>query len=526
MALHAGRFLSSLVILVLLAPVGAQMIRREKRKRDVGSSQLHAALRKALESVSTERLMHVEESLRPSYEAFPKDARGNLPPHRVLPALVRAYFAKEHGWLLRGLETPGSAIIAPGETFRNSHSPNAETGEITDVHILQDKLPELTAALKDATLRPASAASGLSLGDVVQTVASLEQLLLDESLPLLKAAYFLNQHGDENTQPSLVEPDLNEVLQSYLLLFRHGIPRNTTDIHAHKRMRARARRSSDWSNLTQFVSQSVGESSHLKDASGNFSWSAASSTVLALAQRYGEFQNRECGEMKSALMALDTTGSGRVSLRDFHGAPGHPHYQFTEGEDFLRKAGILSEEPDSELKDVLIANYLLGPSNCIASSEYFAVCCLNECEGIVSEIEGAMQSAAGLASQVADAVAAIKVKRSMADSETLPTELTQSLANAADDTGAVVLHSAAFRQWLHRVFPNECPRPSKQEDAAEEAELSEAREWLEIDGSARQKWEPLVLHPSECTRIPEWHTQRLAEASVGGNGEPLLSTEI
>lgn len=524
MALHTRRVLSSLVALALLAPGGAQIIRREKGKRDPGYSQLHAALRQALESVPAERLMHVEVSLRPSYEAFPKDSRGNLPPHRVLPALVRDYFAKEHGWLLRGLETPGAAIIAPGETFRNSHATNSETGEITDVHILQDKAPELAAALKDVTLRPASSALGLSLGDVVQTVASLEQLLLGESLPLLKSAYFLNQHGDD--QPSLDESDLNEVLQSYLLLFRHGIPRNLTDIHVHARMRARARRSSDWNNIAQFVSNAVNESSHLKDASGNFSWSAASSAVFALAQRYGEFQNRECGEMKSALMALDTTGSGRVSLQDFHGAPGHPHYQFTEGEDFLRKAGILSEESDSERKEVLIANYLLGPSNCIASSEYFAVCCLNECDDIMNEIEGALQSAAGLATQVADVVGAIRVRRSMASVKELPTELMQSLTDAADDAGAIVLHSAAFRHWLHRVFPNECPRLSKQEDAAEEAERSEAREWLEIDVAARQKWEPLVLSASECTRIPQWHTMRLAEAAVGSDGEALLSTEI
>ena len=38
-------------------------------------------------------------------------------------------------------------------------------------------------------------------------------------------------------------------------------------------------------------------------------------------------------------------------------------------------------------KVVLIANYLLGASNCIASSQYFAVCCLNECEGIVNHFE-------------------------------------------------------------------------------------------------------------------------------------------
>ena len=38
-----------------------------------------------------------EETLRASYEAFPKDAKGNLPPHQALPALARAYFAKAGG---------------------------------------------------------------------------------------------------------------------------------------------------------------------------------------------------------------------------------------------------------------------------------------------------------------------------------------------------------------------------------------------------------------------------------------------
>ena len=31
------------------------------------------------------------------------------------------------------------------------------------------------------------------------------------------------------------------------------------------------------------------------------------------------------------------------------------------------------------------------------------------------------------------------------------------------------------------------------------------QEWMEIDEAARQKLHPLVLHPSECTRLPEWH---------------------
>ena len=45
-------------------------------------------------SIAGSLLICTKESLRDSYEAFPKDAKGNLPPHQALPALARAYFAK------------------------------------------------------------------------------------------------------------------------------------------------------------------------------------------------------------------------------------------------------------------------------------------------------------------------------------------------------------------------------------------------------------------------------------------------
>ena len=45
-----------------------------------------------------------QESLRDSYEAFPKDAKGNLPPHSALPVLARAYFAKALPEILDGIQ--------------------------------------------------------------------------------------------------------------------------------------------------------------------------------------------------------------------------------------------------------------------------------------------------------------------------------------------------------------------------------------------------------------------------------------
>ena len=78
----------------------------------------------------------MEERLRSSYEAFPKDFKGHLPPQKALPALARAYFGSQHGWLVRGLEQPGEPIITPGESANEAKEPH-EAGELYEVHLLK-----------------------------------------------------------------------------------------------------------------------------------------------------------------------------------------------------------------------------------------------------------------------------------------------------------------------------------------------------------------------------------------------------
>ena len=433
------------VIAAMTAMASAQMMRRDKPKAAVTvHHMLQAGLRQGLVKVSADRLLHVEESLRASYEAFPKDARGNVPPHQVLPALTRAYFSKEHGWLVRGLESPGAPVIAPGESHQDARLP-VTAGGLYEVQILKDKAPELATALKDTALSPVAVSAGLSLGDISRTVAALEQLLLEESLPLLRASYFLNgldnldQRATEHLPPPVAESQVHEVLLSYLLLFRHGLPRNLTDSESHQRLKQRAKKTADWPLLSQFEVQALNEVIH---EPGKISWAQAREAVELIATRYGRWQQSECEDMKSTLMKMDT-GAGRVKLQDFHGSPKHPHYQFTEKEDYLAKAGILVEEDGG--KYVLIANYLLGPSNCIASSEYFAVCCINQCETLFSQFETILQAPAAPVAQIMQAVGRLR------DNSTA-SELQESLKMLVDDTGAVVLHSPGFRKWLHQAF--------------------------------------------------------------------------
>ena len=107
--------------------------------------------------------------------------------------------------------------------------------------------------------------------------------------------------------------------------------------------------------------------------------------VDEMSHGYGKWQNMECRQMKADLMDLDVDGDGRIPLGRFYGRMDNTKYQFTESIHYLREVGAL-EEVGSEQR-VRIANYLQGPSNCIASSTYYSVCCLSECDQVLNDLE-------------------------------------------------------------------------------------------------------------------------------------------
>ena len=53
---------------------------------------------------------------------------------------------------------------------------------------------------------------------------------------------------------------------------------------------------------------------------------------------------------------------------------------------YLRELGALDESSSSDPR-VMIPNYLISQTNCIASSDYYSVCCIDECESLMGKIE-------------------------------------------------------------------------------------------------------------------------------------------
>jgi len=109
---------------------------------------------------------------------------------------------------------------------------------------------------------------------------------------------------------------------------------------------------------------------------------------------------------------------------------------------------------------VIIPNYMQAASNCIVSTSHYLVCCVNECESILNDVETAVGSPLAHAHDV------LSVIRNMSSFDNMPPKLDDVLKAqlervAENYDGRVPLHGRLFAQWLHYVFPRECPFPHK-----------------------------------------------------------------
>merc|ERR1719188_1737562 len=97
--------------------------------------------------------------------------------------------------------------------------------------------------------------------------------------------------------------------------------------------------------------------------------------------------------------------------------------------------------------------------NCLTASDYYAVCCLNECDALMDRLETKIASPLASPAQIADVVSKMQ-----SDTVDAPRNLSVSLLNRLDEiaqthAGKVPLHGRLFTQWMHHVYPRECSFP-------------------------------------------------------------------
>lgn len=468
-----------------------------KHRSDLESSEieLNGILGEALglgHGVDQARLDKIRAVLTPVYAVLPKNKLGRVSTS-IMRYAVRRYFSSEHAWTLKGFEPYAEDMNV--------------SASITD--ILQGKLPDTVRSL----LEKRFAHQGFALEDVVAMVAAIERLTNDEVISSVETAFVLN--GLHKTE-SLSQSELDEILVSFLLI---SMFEGTTEKQKHLEDKANVHiRYPHWGTTKLFLQDISGSYNFQRTASSNpfleprFVFQDAVRMAEGISEQFGPWSNHECHQMKDVLTDMDVHGTGRVKMSQFYQKAIDGQWQFLEPSSYLRQIGSLDESSAYLGPQLIIPNYITGASNCITSTTYYSICCLNECDLVFQHLEKRIPLSSASKSQILDAL----------DSLPSPPNVTSLLQTRLNDIarinhGSVPMHGRLMAQWLHFVFPHECPYPqvsqtgelAQRENTVTEEEI---KSFLESDAGRRE--------PSPDAGMSMWDLQEsILEASTPSDYE-------
>jgi len=379
------------------------------------------------------RVLELQVELNHTFAALPKNRHGNLQLASARYALHRL-FVQRHAWQLQGIE-PG------GEGWSSTSFAEA----------LGETVPAKTQRL----FKERFGEEGVSLHELAVLAALLESMVhveVDDRLQITLRAF------GENETASLSEEMATAVLHAYMASYVVGVPlADLTPEGVQKHVRSVAKVYPSWPDTQQFVNE-VRDS--LAAGATRYNFGLMSDILATVGDKYGRWQSKECSALKSTLVSMESRpGSGRVRLSDFYGsALRGENWQFSESIEYLRQLGALDESSPGE-PSVVIPNYIGAPSNCVASSGYYYVCCIDDCEEIMDHLELQLGAPTASVDRIAQVLSGLPSHWPVTN-RTLSDALFRRLRDvAAHHEGAVPLHGRLFAQWMHHAYPRECSFP-------------------------------------------------------------------
>jgi hypothetical protein len=400
-------------------------------EQDVRTSLLDEVESSLGEGTAKNRLSQLESTLAPIVAALPKNIHGNLEHSAVRYALHRL-FVLRHGWVIKGLGSDADAATV-----------SSPTG------LLKDQVPAYVEALFEQRL----AGRGLGPHEVAVLAATIEHLVHNEAVSKLGAAF--NVHSLPLFGP-LAEEDAGGVLDTYMmgLILSENLDNMTLDdaIGIKQEMPEIFLAWRDTQEFVHGIRKNVTGNEDITD------FASLAKAAEVVGEQFGSFQDKECKELKEKLMQMEYRGSGRVKLADFYKPALNGSWTFTESVGYLRSLGALDESEENH-PSVMIANYVTSHANCIASSGFYSVCCKNECEGLLGHLEQNIGNFEAKPEAIAELVENLP-SSTIPFPQKLSSSLSQRLQDiAATHGGKVPLHGRLFAQFMHHVYPRECPYP-------------------------------------------------------------------
>jgi hypothetical protein len=402
------------------------------------------------------RLRLLEATLKPMYDSLPKNEHGNLG-HSVVRHALHRLFVHRHGWNIKGLG-------------RHAHEENITS----PAGILKDQVPTYIQNIFEKRLGD----KGLGLHELAVMASTLEHLIHKDAVTKLGQVYKVFK-----TFPTkkVNEALANEMLDTYMMAQILGENlANLTLFEARSLNNDMPALFLGWRDTQRFVRRIRSNMTQIGEgASPALDFSSLAKVVKAVSEDFGSFMNMECGQIKDALIEMEFAGSGRVKLSDFYRPSKPGAWQFQESVPYLRQLGAL-DESDPNSMSVIVTNYLHSQTNCIASTGYYSVCCKDECESLLGQLEEK------IAAPEATPAAILAIVENMGSATVdstrkLPQRMSQYLEDIATiHQGTVPLYGRLFAQWMHHAYPRECPYPHKSGTTRQQTE----EEWFLESGTS------------------------------------------
>eukprot|EP00929_Paragymnodinium_shiwhaense_P107560 TRINITY_DN7370_c1_g3_i1.p1 TRINITY_DN7370_c1_g3~~TRINITY_DN7370_c1_g3_i1.p1 ORF type:complete len:643 (+),score=151.46 TRINITY_DN7370_c1_g3_i1:62-1930(+) len=417
-----------------------------------------------------QKLLQIREELLPMWHTMPLNSYGRVE-RSALRYLAHRYFVRKWSIWLRGLDP-----LRQSEDVRRSATGNLQQTNASSVsaRLFGNQVEEMVPRVVERWLESQLAGEhGFDLQDVVHLVAKLQEVVADTDRVLLEHVY---KEYRAKTHWHLHESLVQNILEAYLAHWYMSDSDERIVFHMLRNrtlMRAVVPHWEEFSALATGMMRALDykkQRAHriagdLQNAGGaltlEYSFEDVHSMVYGLTQSFSYFWRGECEAMRSTLIGLDTSHTGRVPLSRFYRTGAAQTTTFTESPDYLDELGALDGHVSLGLQ-VIVPNYVNAATNCIITTRYYMICCPNECEDIFRDIETAFHQPAVRPEELVPVVGNITLQLSLDDEETPQVQgrlllLLQEIADV--NNGSVPLRGRLFAQWLHYVFPRHCPYP-------------------------------------------------------------------
>lgn len=363
------------------------------------------------------------------YGILPKNKEGVL----AKPAaryLLHRYFSKKYGWWFKGLTPAGNAWV----------SKDLVTPEVKQL----SKFIVPGRIFEDLASRAGT--EGIDLKTVSVAAAVFELLVehdLSDTLYSAMKALEIKLAGKKTPE------EVDDIIAAMLLNLVFGADFEVSTKSAVQSLRRFLdSHHSGWNRLWQFtLDLKRNAPSNVENFDGIFGF------LQLFAKKYNSFHSADCTRVVEELQVVPGYNRSRVPLRSFKpSARKGFRTLFTEQSEALNNFGILANGTE-----VLISNYINSAWMCMNTATYFVVCCPNACEEKLDQLEKSAQGGKAKPEQITQVL-----------QDDLRHDVPKALAQKLYDVnqnlsdGMIPLHGPDLAQWLHQVFPSQCPLPNDQ----------------------------------------------------------------